>query len=33
MALNPNGSKDAELKVKDIPNIAVGNYQRQDGLN
>ena len=33
MALNPNGSKDAELKVKDIPDIAVGNYQRQDGLS
>jgi hypothetical protein len=33
MALNPNGSKDAELKVKGIPDIAVGNYQRQDGLN
>jgi hypothetical protein len=27
IALNPNGSKDAELKVKGIPDIAVGNYQ------
>jgi hypothetical protein len=33
MALNPDGSEDAELKVKGIPDIAVGNYQRQDGLN
>lgn len=33
MALNPNGSKDAELKVKGIPDIVVGNYQRQDNLN
>jgi hypothetical protein len=33
MALNPNGSKDAKLKVKGIPDIAVGNYQRQDSLN
>lgn len=33
MALNPDGSKDAELKVKGIPNIALGNYQQQDGLN
>ena len=33
MALNPDGSEDAELKVKGIPDIAVGDYQRQDGLN
>ena len=33
MALNPNGSEDAELKVKGIPDIAVGNYQQQDGLS
>ena len=26
MSLNPNGSKDAELKIKGIPNIVVGNY-------
>jgi len=31
--LNPDGSEDIELKVKGIPDIAVGNYQRQDGLN
>jgi hypothetical protein len=33
MALNPNSSKDAELKIKGIPNIAVRNYQQQDNLN
>ena len=26
MALNPNSSKDAELKVKGVPNIVVGDY-------
>ena len=33
MALNPDGSKDAKLKIKGIPDIVVGNYQRQDNLN
>jgi hypothetical protein len=32
MALNPNGFNDVELKVKGIPDIAVGNYQQQNGL-
>jgi hypothetical protein len=33
MALDPNGSEDIELKIKGIPNIVIGNYQRQDNLN
>jgi hypothetical protein len=33
MALNPDGSEDAELKIKGIPDIFIGNYQRQDNLN
>jgi hypothetical protein len=24
--LNPDGSEDSELKIKDLPNIAVGDY-------
>jgi hypothetical protein len=33
MALNPDGSKDTELKIKGIPDVVIGNYQRQDNLN
>jgi hypothetical protein len=33
MALNPDGSEDAELKIKGIPDVVIGNYQRQDDLN
>jgi hypothetical protein len=33
MALNPDGSEDAELKIKGIPDVAIGNYQQQDDLN
>jgi len=25
--LNPNSSKDFELKIKDLPNIEVGDYR------
>jgi 3-deoxy-D-manno-octulosonic-acid transferase len=33
MALNPNGSKDVELKIKGILDIVIGDYQQQDKLN
>jgi 3-deoxy-D-manno-octulosonic-acid transferase len=33
MALNLDGSEDAELKIKGIPDIVIGNYQQQDNLN
>jgi hypothetical protein len=28
LALNPDGSEDAELSIRDLPNIAVGDYTR-----
>jgi hypothetical protein len=28
MSLNPNGSKDKELKIKGILDLMVGNYHR-----
>jgi hypothetical protein len=28
--LDPDGSKDIELKIKDLPDIIVGDYHRQD---
>lgn len=31
LSLNPNGSKDLELKIKDLPNITVGDYRRDVG--
>lgn len=27
LSLNPDGSKDSELKIKDLPNIEVGDYR------
>jgi hypothetical protein len=30
LALDPNGSEDYDLKIKDLPNIAVGDYHRED---
>jgi hypothetical protein len=28
MALNPDGSEDNELWIKDLPDIKVGNWER-----
>jgi hypothetical protein len=33
MALNSDSSEDIELKIKDISDIVIGDYQRQDNLN
>jgi hypothetical protein len=33
LALNPDGSEDIELKIKGIPDISVGDFAREDGLN
>jgi hypothetical protein len=33
MTLNPDSSDDTELKVKGIPDIVVGDYQRKDNLD
>lgn len=30
LSLNPNGSKDTELKIKDLPGITVGDQQLSD---
>jgi hypothetical protein len=30
LSLNSNGSKDGELKVKGLPNIAIGDYSRKE---
>ena len=30
LSLNPNGSEDSELSIRDLPNITVGDYTRQN---
>jgi hypothetical protein len=30
LSLNPDGSQDEELKIKDLPDITIGDYRRQD---
>ena len=33
LALNPDGSEDKELHIKDLHDISVGNYHQDDFLN
>jgi hypothetical protein len=30
LSLNPNGSEDTELKIRDLPGIKVGDWTRTD---
>lgn len=33
LTLNPNGSEDAELKIKGIPDVEVGDYHQEVLIN